>query len=134
VSSDAIDTEVDLDAIVDRAYIGDVGIPSGRELLAFTNAVEGGEPDLNAARAALHDAVGQDGLIEAAATIAAFNGLVRVADGTGIQLDPGLDSFSQADRARLGIDAFAGSANMVADRPAGTMAASMAQTIGDLFG
>jgi hypothetical protein len=130
VSSDAVDTAVDLAAIVDRTFIGDVGVAAGRELLAFTNAVEAGEPDLIAARSALVDVVGRDGLVEAAATIAVFNGLVRVADGTGIQLDPGLDSFSQADRARLGIDAFAGVANTVAGKPA----ASMARSIDELFG
>jgi hypothetical protein len=135
VSSEAIDTKVDLDAIVDRAFVGDVGIAAGRELLAFTNAVEGGatgggEPDLTAPRSALLDVVGRDGLVEAAATIAVFNGLVRVADGTGIQLDPGLDAFSLADRARLGIDAFAGAANTVA----GTPARPMARSIGELFG
>jgi hypothetical protein len=130
VSSAAIETEVDLAAIVDRAFVGDVGVAAGRELLAFTNAVESGEPDLAAARSALLDVVGGDGLVEAAATIAVFNGLVRVADGTGIQLDPGLDSFSQADRARLGIDAFAGAVNTVA----GTPAAPMARSIDELFG
>jgi hypothetical protein len=135
VSSDAIDTEVDLAAIVDRTFVGDVGVASGRELLAFTNAVEGGaveggEPDLSAARSALADTVGPDALVEAAATIAVFNGLVRVADGTGIQLDRGLDSFSQAERARLGIDAFAGAANTVA----GTPAAPTVRSIDELFG
>lgn len=130
MSSAAIETEVDLAAIVDRAFVGDVGVAAGRELLAFTNAVESGEPDLAAARSALLDVVGGDGLVEAAATIAVFNGLVRVADGTGIQLDPGLDSFSQADRARLGIDAFAGAMNTVA----GTPAAPMARSIDELFG
>jgi hypothetical protein len=130
VSSEAIDASVDLDAIVDRAFVGDVGVPSGRELLAFTNAVEGADSDLAGARSALLDAVGHDGLVEAAATIAVFNGLVRVADGTGIQLDPGLDAYSEIERARLGIDAFAGAANTVTGKPA----AAIAETIGELFG
>ena len=129
MSSDALDTAVDLDAIVDRSFIGDVGIPSGAELLAFVNAVHAGEPDLDAARAALVDAVGADGLIEAAATVAVFNGLVRVADGTGIQLDDGLKTYSEADRARLGLDQFAGAANTT-----GTATSQTVDSIGDMFG
>lgn len=129
MSSDALATEVDLDAIVDRSFVGDVGIPAGAELLAFTNAVHADEPDLNDARAALVDAVGADGLIEAAATVAIFNGLVRVADGTGIQLDDGLQTFSEDDRTRLGLGAFAGAANT-----AGPATSRRVDSIGDMFG
>jgi hypothetical protein len=129
VSSDALGTEVDLDAIVDRAFVGDVGIPAGAELLAFTNAVQTGEPDIGRARQELTDIVGHDGLIEAAATIAVFNGLVRVADGTGIPLDQGLQSFSQADRGRLGIDTFAGAANTT-----GPGVSTPVGSISELFG
>lgn len=129
MSSDALDTAVDLDAIVDRSFIGDVGIGGGAELLAFVNGVHAGEPDLDAARAALVSAVGVDGLIEAAATVAVFNGLVRVADGTGIQLDDGLRAYSEADRARLGLDKFAGAANTTGTANSGTV-----DSIGDMFG
>ena len=78
-------------------------------LLAFVSAI--GTADAEATRAALGDAVGDDGLLEAAATVAIFNGLVRVADGTGIQLDAGLDEASAATRAELGIDRYGGAAN-----------------------
>ena len=57
--------------------------------------------------------MGSDGMFEAAATIAIFNGLVRVADGTGIQLDEGVVSASADYREDLGINAFGGAANMV---------------------
>lgn len=129
MSSDALDTHVDLDAIVDRSFVGDVGIPAGAELLAFTNALHSTSPDLLTARAALTDVVGTDALIEAAATAAVFNGLVRVADGTGIQLDQGLQTFSEADRERLGIDRFAGAANTT-----GPVRSGQVESIAELFG
>ena len=129
MSSDALDTEVDLDAIVDRTFIGDVGIPSGAELLAFATAVHDAETDLEAARNDLAAAVGIDGLVEAAATVSVFNGLVRVADGTGIQLDEGLQTFSHDDRSRLGIDEYAGAANTT-----GTGRGTRVDTIGEMFG
>jgi hypothetical protein len=58
-----------------------------------------------------------------------FNGLVRVADATGIQLDRGVLVDSADFRSALGVDAFSGAGNIatgagarleseVADRPA----------------
>lgn len=130
MSSAAVDTTVDLDRIVDREFVGDVGLPHSAELLAFTNAAHTGVPDLDSARQALRDSVGDDGVAEAAATIAVFNGLVRVADGTGIRLDDGLNAFSSNDRAALGINAFAGAANS----PQLANASGTVGSIGDLFG
>lgn len=130
MSSDALGLDIDLDAVVDREFVGDVGVPASTELLAYTHAVQTGQSDVDERRRALEAAVGADGAFEAAATIAAFNGLVRVADGTGIPLDSGLDTFSETDRKRLGLDTFAGSANTVADAGRTTPV----ETIGDLFG
>jgi hypothetical protein len=131
VSSEALGLDVDYERVLDREFLGDVGVPHSAELLAFTNAAQLGAPDPAAARAQLHRAVGSDGLLEAAATIAVFNGLVRVADGTGIQLDGGVFAVSAADRALLGIDRFAGAANG-ASRPPSTSPARL--SIGELFG
>ncbi len=117
MSSAALGIEVDYDRVLDRHFVGDLGVPHSSLLLSFTNAVQIGEPDLETARAELSRAVGDEGLHEAAATIAVFNGLVRVADGTGIQLDGGVFAVSAADRARLGIDDFAGAANSTIARP-----------------
>ncbi len=61
--------------------------------------------------------------------MAIFNGLVRVADGTGIQLDDGLRAFSAADRARLGLDGFAGAANTT-----DSGASAPVESIRDMFG
>lgn len=131
MSSEALGLEVDYERVLDRDHLGDVGVPYSAELLTFTNAVQIGEPDLGAARVALEAAVGAEGALEAAATIAIFNGLVRVADGTGIQLDGGVFAVSADDRARFGIDHYAGSANSDATTPRDP---STVRSIGDLFG
>ncbi len=107
--------DIDLTAALDPDSGGDAGVPNGSELLAFATAVhlavDLDDPELGASRRALLQAVGPQGLAEAAATVAAFNGLVRVADGTGIQLDAGVLADSADFRAALGVDDYAGAAN-----------------------
>jgi hypothetical protein len=132
VSSEALGLDVDYERILDRDHLGEVGVPHGPELLTFTNAVQIGTPKLPPARAALESEVGAEGLLEAAATIAIFNGLVRVADGTGIQLDGGVFALSADDRARLGIDRFAGAANSATS--ATSIEAPTALSIAEMFG
>lgn len=89
------------------------------ELLAFATAANGAGGDLAASRDALAALVGSEGLTEAAATVAIFNGLVRAADGTGIELDARVFEASADFRARLGVDRYGGAANSPqdADRP-----------------
>lgn len=134
MSGEANRLTIDLSAAVDRDHVGDVGVPASAELLAFTNAVELGG-DIGATRAALAEAIGDEATLEAAATIAIFNGLVRVADGTGIRLDDGVFSASVAERELLGINRFAGAANSADVRTRTTDAAPTAPTaVSDLFG
>ncbi len=118
---------------------GDAGIPAGAELMAFAAAAfDGGESlALDRARERLLLVVGLDGLEEAAATIAVFNGLVRVADGTGIQLDPNLTTASAQTREELGLNRFAGSSNTdpASTDPADTDPAKVGfSSIHELFG
>ena len=103
--------DVDLAAAVDPMGTSDAGIPEGAALLAFATSAQSETRDLGSTREALQHALGQSGVVEAAATVAAFNGLVRVADGTGIQLDAGLEIASAVARRDLGLDDFAGAAN-----------------------
>ena len=133
MSSEALGLDVDYEGVLDRDHLGDVGVPHSAELLTFTNAVQIGTSDLTAARADLQAAVGADGLLEAAATIAIFNGLVRVADGTGIQLDGGVFALSADDRALLGIDRFAGAVNSAPTAAASTRPPT-SLSIGEMFG
>lgn len=129
-SSRVLGQEIDVDAVVDgrRAAVdGDYGFPAAAELLAFASAANqvanpamaagdgdgnvDAEASLTEARTRLREVVGSGGLLEAAATVAAFNGLVRVADGTGIELDDAMIAASSDVRSRLGLDAMAGAAN-----------------------
>jgi hypothetical protein len=103
--------EVDLGAVLDATVVADVGVPASAELLALANAVHLDPAETPAAAQRLEAVVGTDGVVEAAATIAVFNGLVRVADGTGIQLDAGVLADSADFRAKAGIDQFAGAGN-----------------------
>lgn len=134
MSGEANGLTVDLQAAVDREHVGDVGVPASAALLAFTNAVELGG-DIGAARAALAEAIGDEATLEAAATIAIFNGLVRVADGTGIRLDDGVFTASVDERELLGINRFAGAANSTDVRARSNDAAPTAPTaVSELFG
>lgn len=131
MSSEANGLAVDLDGALDAGHVGDVGIPAGPELLAFTNAVELGRGDIDETRRALAAVIGDQGAIEAAAIIAIFNGLVRVADGTGIQLDDGVFNASVTERDSLHINDFAGAVNSANLRPDHAAAPSQ---VHELFG
>jgi len=85
-----------------------VGVPDGGILLAFAEAAHRDEPGLAASRRDLLAAVGPGGLIEACLTVAAFNGLTRVADGTGIVLDGGTMAATTDVRAELGLNGMVG--------------------------
>ena len=56
-------------------------------------------------------AIGEAGLVDAAVTVAVFNGLVRSADGIGIPLDDSMLAATAEARAVLGLDGFVGAAN-----------------------
>lgn len=86
-------------------------MPDGDVLVRFAEAAVQGSDDLGAARLALIERVGRAGAGQAAATVGAFSGLVRVADGTGIPLDDGMAATSTGIRQELGLDRFSGAAN-----------------------
>jgi hypothetical protein len=90
------------------AAAGDGGIPRGGLLVDFAEAVLGGDDKhLARARATLTEALGTDALVDAAAVVANFNAIDRIADATGIPLDPERVELTADLRAELGIDAFA---------------------------
>jgi hypothetical protein len=76
--------EVDLGRVTHGVDSG-VEVPHAAELLELAEAVVLREPQrIAAARAKLRAALGEAGLVDAAAIAAAFHGFVRIADSTGI--------------------------------------------------
>jgi len=87
-------------------------VPAADILLAFADAVVAGEgTDLDAARARLRDALGRAAVVDAAAVIANFQRMTRIADATGIPLDREANLVSAPLQERLGIDRFGSAAN-----------------------
>jgi hypothetical protein len=104
-SSEAIGEEAKLGATVGK---GDSGIPAGELLVAFAEAATRGDDSLPSIRAELREAIGPEAFVSAAATVAIFNGLVRVADSTGIPLDDGTRNASVDFRDELGLNDYSG--------------------------
>ena len=103
-SATATGTSVDLTAIVDDGA-GDGGVPHGGLLTALAEAALGDDETLlNEARRRVRDALGDAALVDAAAVIANYSALDRVADATGIPLEPAKEAGTADLRAELGID------------------------------
>jgi len=98
-------------AAVTGAVEGGGGVPSGDLLIAFAEAVIGEDDGaLAQARAALMAALGPRGLADAASVVGLFNAIDRVADATGIPLEPDKAAASADFRAALDLDRFSVSA------------------------
>ena len=94
---------VNLAAIVEGQDI-DSGIPGGRTLVRFTDAALSNSEDLDAARAALVEELGEAEMVDAASVIGNFQRMVRIADSTGIPVD-GFMAEANADvREALGLN------------------------------
>ena len=107
-SSDALGAEIDA-AVVNGDSV-DSGVEHGDVLETYATSAHDGE-GLADATAAVRETVGDAGWVEAAMTVAAFNGLVRTADASGIPLDDGVLSATADDRVQLGLAAYGGAAN-----------------------
>jgi alkylhydroperoxidase family enzyme len=88
------------------------GVEHGAELLAFTEAVmSGDDAALRRERSRLRAVLSPQAFVDVAATIAAFNVVDRIADATGIPLDPMMLAMSAGVRSELRLERFASSAN-----------------------
>ena len=85
----------------------ETGVPCGALLIAFAEAVLGtNDAVLRSARAALRDRMGDAALVDAAATVASYNSVVKVADATGIPLDTETAEATADLREDLGIGTY----------------------------
>jgi len=101
--------EVDL-AAVNGAARASSGVEHGEELLAFTETLMRGEP-ATAERERLRALLSAEAFVDLAAVIGSFNTVDRIADATGIPLDPMMLAMSAEVRAQLDLARFASSAN-----------------------
>jgi hypothetical protein len=89
---------------------GDVsgsGIPNADLLVEFAEAVTlRDDVRLTAARGAIIEQMGGEALCDTAAVAALFNAIDRVADSTGIPLEPEKAEISAGMREQLGINQF----------------------------
>jgi alkylhydroperoxidase family enzyme len=102
---------VDL-AAVNGGVAADAGVEHGARLLAFTEAVMGDDAAARAReRAALRALLSPERFVDVAAIIGAFNVVDRIADATGIPLDPMLAAMGGDLRRELNLARFASAAN-----------------------
>lgn len=106
-------TEVDV-AAVNGCVDADAGVELGARLLAFTEAVMRGESAASE-RETLRALLSPESFVEVAAVIGAFNTVDRIADATGIPLDPVLQAMSKDLRDQLDLGRFASAANSPSD-------------------
>ena len=64
------------------------GIPAAGILSNFAEAILANADSLAQSRSAVVAALGEAAMIDAAAVVAGFNGITRIADATGIPLEP----------------------------------------------
>ena len=81
--------------------------------MAYADAFYTRDPDsLNAARTALHEAIGDAALVDAAGIGSIFEAVVRVADSTGTPLEDYKAEISKELRQDLGINEFPSAKNV----------------------
>ena len=97
--------QYDLRGIVDDALA--IGVSHEAELLQYCDAlVVGFQPALNATLPIVIHSLGERALVDSAAVIAGFSGIVRIADATGIPLEQTKAEQTSGLRAHLGIDRY----------------------------
>ena len=94
------------DIVRDKPNEDDAGVESAALLTAYADAFYSTEPAaLERTRNALVAALGSAAMIDAAGIVGMFDAVVKVADATGITLEPVKAEASAEFRRALGIDA-----------------------------
>ena len=95
--------DYDLTAIV-KDGVADGGVAAGAALAAYADAFFEDGSGFAAARDRLQMEVGEEASIDAAAIVAIFNAVVRIADSTGIPLEEAKAQMSADFRDDLGLN------------------------------
>ncbi|MEM7020261.1 MAG: hypothetical protein AAF512_23330 [Pseudomonadota bacterium] len=94
---------------------GDGNVLHGALLIQLTDAVRNWQvEDVHALSDALEPLLGAQGVVDAIGVASSFNGITRVADATGIPLDPNTESSTGELREVTQINAFAPASKWVA--------------------
>ena len=106
---------VNLNGIVEGNEV-QTGLRGGEALIRFAEAsvgdsVDDKADDIRVAREAVKDELGENAMVDAAAVIANFQRMVRIADGTGIPLDTPVAMMTSSIREDLGINEYASASN-----------------------
>ncbi len=100
-----------LDSVVGGSGVAS-GIAGGDVLTAYAEAALGDdETEIAMSRSAVQSELGDAAMVDAAAVIANFQRMVRIADGCGIPLDEPVMMMSQGIREDLGLNSFGGAEN-----------------------
>lgn len=103
---------VDLQAVTKGTAVDPGEVAHGEALVALAEAMVGEDDDaLTHARAEVQRRLGPEGLVDAVAVASNFERMVRIADSTGIPLDPPLQMMSEDLREELHLDRFGAAAN-----------------------
>ncbi len=106
LSSQLHGDQVDLNTVTLGDTV-DSGVVASNELIAFAESVLSGRKEaLELARQQLITTLGVEAMVDAAAIVANFSRMVRIADGTGIPLDDMLLEGSASMRENLGLNVF----------------------------
>ena len=104
VSGQQTGNEYDLRSIMEGGQV-DAGLPHGNLINDFVEALCGRDPSrIASARVAIVSAIGEQALVDSAATIAAFNAYPRMADATGIPLENAKKEATAEMREELGME------------------------------
>ncbi|MBW2271294.1 MAG: hypothetical protein JRH16_22305 [Deltaproteobacteria bacterium] len=115
-------------AVTDGSH--ESGVPHGAALVRLAEATLGDAAAvLGASREEVRKALGPDGLVDAAAVIATFSKMDRIADATGIPLDGPMGLLTQGLREEIGINHFASASNTP---ESGALARAAARVLGPL--
>jgi hypothetical protein len=88
-------------------------VPHAATLIEFGEAMLGNNENRQAtARQSVYRALGPEGLVDAAAIVASFNAVVKIADATGIPLEDYKEAATQDLRESLGLERFNNNAGL----------------------
>ncbi len=108
-SGRAVQSEVELASTVGGTAAA--GVEHGDLLAAYAEAANVDAVEARRLDDRMLAAVGPGGLVDAAVSVAIFNGLVRSADATGIPLDDDVMAATVGGRDALGLNGYGGAAN-----------------------